>query len=273
METTELAFLWWIIGRSDCPEFSLGPLVDQPCVEFPSVAAALATAADPTTTSSSPSGIVVWLPRPHHFAASEIETLAEIFPLTKLITVVGPWCEGELRTGSPAKGVLRSRWSDWRIMPLSEWLALPPITRTRSPIETFLAIEIDSPRQRPTHSFGQVAIVTPWLETFESLSEVVSRADFEPIWLRKSHCISELATCIAAVIDEDGLTVAPQDSAFPEFLGLVLRLVNAPRLDDSQTARSNETILAKPFELKRLEFWLQQVAASSQRKRVQVSKT
>ena len=273
MMTTDLESAWWIIGRSDCPEFSWGPLVDQPCVEFPSVAAALATAANPATTSSRPRGIVVWLPRPNRFAACEIEVLAETFPLTKLITVVGPWCEGELRTGSPAKGVLRCRWSDWRIMPLSEWLALPPIARTQSPIETFLAIEIDSLRQPPPQPDGQVAIVTPWRETFESLSDVVSRGDFQPIWLRQSQYSSELATCIAVVIDEDGLSAESQDTLFAEFPGPLLRLVNTPRSDESQTARSNETILAKPFELKRLEFWLQQVAASAQKKRVQAYET
>ena len=57
-------------------------------------------------------------PRPGYYAQSLLDHLQRLAPLTRIVLVAGSWCEGELRTGQPARGVLRLYWYDlaawWR---------------------------------------------------------------------------------------------------------------------------------------------------------------
>ncbi len=57
--------------------------------------------------------------RPGQFAQADVETLHARSPLSRLVVLLGSWCEGEMRTGKPWAGVVRIYWHQWaaRIVP------------------------------------------------------------------------------------------------------------------------------------------------------------
>jgi CheY-like chemotaxis protein len=70
---------------------------------------------DPQTArADSPSAIVVLQSRPAADAARDVELLHRQAPLARLVTLTGPWSDGELRTGRLPAGVVRIRWHQWR---------------------------------------------------------------------------------------------------------------------------------------------------------------
>ena len=51
--------------------------------------------------------------RPGQFAQADVETLHARSPLSRLVVLLGSWCEGEMRTGKPWAGVVRIYWHQW----------------------------------------------------------------------------------------------------------------------------------------------------------------
>src|SRR4051812_13125153 len=60
-----------------------------------------------------PASILFMQSRPGQISAREVECLHAIAPLAGLAALVGPWCEGELRSGRPWPGVVRIPWKAW----------------------------------------------------------------------------------------------------------------------------------------------------------------
>ena len=71
----------------------------------PDISAAYGTPAD-----DPPDLIVLAQIRPGEYRDDEIAELRRRFPLTPLIVLLGPWCDGEMRTGQPLAGVMRMSW-------------------------------------------------------------------------------------------------------------------------------------------------------------------
>ena len=64
--------------------------------------------------------------RPGADDPSQLERLRAVAPLTRVVVVAGSWCEGELRTGHPAAGVVRLYWyelASWWRAAVAEWEA------------------------------------------------------------------------------------------------------------------------------------------------------
>lgn len=57
--------------------------------------------------------MVVAQARPGQFTVAEIEALRRAAPLAPLLALVGSWCEGEPRSGSPLPAVVRIYWHQW----------------------------------------------------------------------------------------------------------------------------------------------------------------
>lgn len=50
---------------------------------------------------------------PGEFSASQVDLLRRSAPLAPIGVVLGPWCEGETRSGKPLPGVWRVYWHQW----------------------------------------------------------------------------------------------------------------------------------------------------------------
>ena len=57
--------------------------------------------------------IVIAQIRRGQFSATEVEQLRNWAPLARIIGLLGSWCEGETRSGSPWPGVVRCYWHQW----------------------------------------------------------------------------------------------------------------------------------------------------------------
>lgn len=61
----------------------------------------------------SPTLIVLLQSRPSEFLERTVHRLRAAAPLARLVTLLGSWCEGEMRTGTPLPGMVRLYWHEW----------------------------------------------------------------------------------------------------------------------------------------------------------------
>jgi len=136
-----------------------------------------------------PSAIVLLQSRPGVLSQAHIETLHRCAPLARLISIVGPWCDGQLRSGRPSHGVTRIHWHQWRLrLPAELGLVvrgfapsarIPP--RTLTEVDRLLAIKIVP--ELPHVVRSTVAIHTCRREAFLALADACSLAGLVPHWV------------------------------------------------------------------------------------------
>jgi hypothetical protein len=62
------------------------------------------------STEVAPELILLAHPLPGTICQQDVDRLQRLAPLSRIVIVVGTWCEGELRTGNPPAGALRLYW-------------------------------------------------------------------------------------------------------------------------------------------------------------------
>jgi hypothetical protein len=192
--------------------------------------------------------------RPGQIAAEDVERLHAASPLSRLVALLGSWCEGELRTGRPCPGLIRVFWHQWQPQIISQLLAEPDapgstwrLPRTSSESER-LAGSAQSPW--PTGQ-GLVAIQTPTRTMYEALRDVCRSAGYSTAWL--SPRFDGGVDGVRAVI-WDGVSCDPAD--VQEIQALTRRftavrlvvLLDFARVQDDRLARAAgaTAVLAKP---------------------------
>ena len=95
----------WLVGDCDDPDFTDA---------FAWLQANCDCASPQAEHADPPSAIIVLQSRPKAAIARDVEVLHRQTPLARLLTLTGPWCDGELRAGQQAHGVVRIRWHQWR---------------------------------------------------------------------------------------------------------------------------------------------------------------
>lgn len=102
--------------------------------------------------TSAPRLLVLSQVRPGMFEAADVEALHAAAPLARMVTFLGPWCEGETRTGHPWAGVSRLYWHQLSERVIDELLhpyrSKWELPRTSSDVERFLK-EADAPALGP----------------------------------------------------------------------------------------------------------------------------
>ena len=106
-----------------------------------------------------PDCVIVAQSRPATFDSTLVESIHRLVPLAATVALLGPWCEGETRTGKPWPGFVRVYWHQWRPRfetmfgagQRSSPLRLP---RTASDVEVLMApsIPINPPGPDNTNS-------------------------------------------------------------------------------------------------------------------------
>src|SRR5437868_5038942 len=106
----------WVVGDWDDPMFE-GPVLwlkSRAAYECFKSAAAACGSNTHSTNGEVPRAIILMQSRPGQFAGREVEELHAQYPLARLLSLIGPWCEGEQRSGRPVPGVVRIAWRQWR---------------------------------------------------------------------------------------------------------------------------------------------------------------
>lgn len=137
--------------------------------------------------SLTPDVIIIVQSYPGEFTDAQIDELRWVAPLARLVAVLGTWCEGEMRSGTPWSGAVRVYWHQWaphcqqelkRLVEGRESLwSLPP---TACEEERCLAI---AARPKPKGG-GLVEIVTEQYDIFDWLAAACRDRGYEPRWRR-----------------------------------------------------------------------------------------
>lgn len=209
------------------------------------------SAAQAACDSDPPDVIVLAQSRPGQFSLADVERLHAAAPLSRLIALLGVWCEGETRTGQPCPGVTRVYWHQFVARlgnsedPLNEpsW-SLP---RTSTDAER-LFLATSSYRAQG----GLIVIGTEDALTFDTLGEALADGGFATMRVRRGErfrsvgAIGGIWDCSASVTEDQ--------ADLERFVGQlapspVLSIVGFPRPSDftAATAAGAAGVLGKPF--------------------------
>jgi hypothetical protein len=199
-----------------------------------------------------PELIVVAQLWPGQFRQSHLEALHREAPLSRLIALLGSWCEGESYSGTPWSGVPRLYWHQFvaRLQSLvagksgdKAW-RLPRTATDAERWDVFC-------RPRPRFP-GRIAIATAdWL-SYQGLADACGQVDCAATWLR-SDCREAVSGLVAGIWD-DSSSHAARPCSLAEFVQQVrpapaVALLSFPRREDRQRALDVGAALlyAKPF--------------------------
>jgi len=230
-------------------------------------AADVDAAADMLTKGQiSPDVFVIAQAFPGQFSHQAVDRLRRLAPVARWVGLMGTWCEGEMRTGSPWPGVVRTYWHQWaarcdwefRRMTdarLCSW-ALPP---TASEEERLLAAT-DSPSSPSDASMqkksphGLLLIRTPSNETAHWLAAACRSRGFSTVWQREAASARvEGATAVLFDACEMGERECEELQRLANSVQPtpVVALLGFPRVEDRRRALASgaKQVLSKPLLL------------------------
>lgn len=209
-----------------------------------------------------PDFVVVAQSRPGEFSISQIDMLRRQLPVARIIGLLGPWCEGETRTGQPWPGAIRIYWYHWlpqcsRAVGKLLDGACPswglPVTATDE--DRLLAAAIQkAPARR-----GLIAIVAWHAETASALADACRACDYRTRWLRPDRLepLSKAAAALWVGGDMNDQEAEQLQRLAEQLPGTpIIALLDFPRVETETRARACGAVaaMARPFQLEDL-FW------------------
>jgi len=213
---------------------------------------------------------------PGQFSHQAVDRLRRLAPLARVLGLLGSWCEGEMRTGSPWPAVVRTYWHQWparcerKLQRLTEgqgssWAL--PVTATEE--ERLLADATAAwPRQH-----GLIVIHCRCAEIHDWLSASCRSRGFSTVWQRPPNS-ARIEGAAAALFDGSCLCdeEADQLHRLTEVLrpAPVIALLDFPRVEDRcrALAAGAAAVLSKPLAVDDL-FWELEENISGCRRRLQ----
>ena len=225
--------------------------------------AAVRLASDRETTEV----IVIAAARPGQFSQRDVTSLLRRAPLARIIGLMGGWCEGEMRTGQPWRGVTRVYWHQFVPRLAEELIGNSPRGRLVMP-KTFteselsrIAFPVPKVRER-----GLAVIRAVSLESYEAIAEACHAIGHSTMWvnLRQPAFVSGATVAIWDValsidLDREALTAfVRQVQPAP-----VIAMLGFPRASDRQQAVEfgAACVVSKPYLLQELWTELTRVPA------------
>ena len=204
-----------------------------------------------------PEVIVLAQDRPGQFSPQAVASLRERWPLARLQALLGPWCEGETRTGRPWPAATRGYWHAWlaawqresqrrRTGKLASWAL--PVTATE---DERLLLAAEDPLGPRALQPAIVAIDTADLDAAGCLGGVLQQAGYQPLALTATTGRIRGAT---AGIWDGRLDLPDGPKRLADFVELlapapVLALLNFPRPEHLEASRAAGATgaVAKPY--------------------------
>jgi len=226
-------------------------------------------------THLQPETVILGLTRRGEHGVPELQQLQRQLPLANTIALVGSWCEGETRSGTPANGRCRvywhqfCRWASGELFPASGGGGLrgePYLLQLPKTVTENERTLIVSKRPLPP-GHGRVAINTLQRVDYEALARVCGTAGYEACWCQDAteEMIGQ-ASCV--LWDRRGL----QGWDLKQLLAWrrlweelpLIATIGFPREQDYQlvSQRIVQAIVGKPFGLAELARALQESSQS-----------
>jgi hypothetical protein len=209
-----------------------------------------------------PDVIVIAQAFPRQYSHGDIDRLRRLAPLSRILALLGSWCEGETRSGQPLPAAIRIYWHQWHARAERELHRLIqrqcpswglPVTATEE--ERLLVSAVP----RPPCGQGLVAIHAGGFAMGDWLSEACRKCGYSTVWLRPPHYthVEGAAAAIFDGSDLDGEEIE-QLRSLTKALGRtpVIVLLDFPRIEDERRAiaAGAAAVLSKPLNLDDL-FW------------------
>jgi hypothetical protein len=244
----------WLLGPIDHADF-------RDAANLLRCGAIVTTAAELTVDSAPPELIVVADSRPGSVDRREQESLRRRAPLASVVSLVGSWCEGELRTGRPIEGVTRLYWHEfpgwWRRQEAlraagqcPEWIW--PNDFGFSAAAGKPEFGLAAPR---TGHAGLIVLAARCWETADALADVFCRAGYATVLRRPGDRVPTIHGVTAGVWEGGQLDDREADDliAFSRRLAPdgapIIALFDFPRRDshDRALAAGAAAVLGKPW--------------------------
>jgi len=260
-----------LLGGAECPEFEW-PLQQMEAVSKVVSVRGVDAALDYLRESARPPDLIVVAQAfPAAFSHSQLNALHRAAPLSRVVALLGSWCEGESRTGDPWPAAIRVYWYRWPAFFADElsrmYAAEPPswsLPLTASDEERSLL----AAAQPLVQTAGLIAVAAHDSQTAGWLADACSTRGYATVWLTSRR--TPLVTGVAAVVadlphflrrDRDRLAgLARQFHPAP-----VVALLNNPRVEEWKQAweAGAGAVVAKPLELTDLYWALDHVTSGS----------
>ncbi len=285
-----------VVGDTDQPEFR--DAVARLIVRGAATAANMESAIEFVQRDCAPVVIIIAESWPGQYSHSKLDRLRRAAPLARIVGLLGPWLEGETRTGKPWPTMQRAYWH--QAQPRFELLFGPRAAHSISPTVLVggnlhsgvgpsspyddqlslpltasdeerllsstgsnpLADEADRPQRRV------IAICARHRDTAESLIDVCLAKRWKNIWLRKLPVETPLVVDAALLDVRLNLEAElPLIASLKKILGPapIVALLGFPRYDDVDQLQSAgvAAVISKPFLasdlIRRLEQLMQNV--------------
>lgn len=247
----------WLVGETKHPDFhdAVAVLRD---TAISTIAPNGREATAHQAAAPPPELILVAQSRAGAVGHEEVDRLERLAPLAGVVSLLGSWCEGEMRSGRPHAGVNRLYWYEfptwWERQLVRRNAGLCPDwarPRTR-----------DAARWQPAPSVrhssaprGLVVLCTPAWDSAEALADALTQDGYATAWQRTSSDRLPLREVAAGIWEGGQLDDAEADllAAFcrqwPGDAAPVVALLDFPRRDRRQRALAAgaAAVLGKPW--------------------------
>lgn len=138
-------------------------------------------------TGASPAVVILAQDRRGRFAQKDVEALRAAAPLARIVVLLGSWCEGETRSGTPLVGTSRVYWHQFSARleehlrrQVSSW----DLPATRLPLERWLQPTSEIEERATVASVGIVAYTKV---DYEGLAVVCQAGQLDSVWLNQPN--------------------------------------------------------------------------------------
>ena len=219
----------WIVGDWQHPDFAAAiASLNAHARIFTFSTGSEALAAAPTF----PASILLVQSRPGQISRHDVERIHAAAPLARLVALLGPWCEGEMRSGQPWPGVVRVPWRTWPNWLLCELEIERSIHTGRLPrtaTDTERLARNVTEFWRRAHFDSSAEIWTASRLEFESLLDALAVLGVKATWRQAD---SQAAAASTNLVIIDGWEYVSRVSAsLPRLL-----LLHFPRPEDCERA-------------------------------------
>jgi hypothetical protein len=223
-----------------------------------------------------PDAVVVAQSFPGQFSREAIDRLRRLAPLGRILGLMGSWCEGEMRSGSPWLATVRTYWHQWPVRcqrqfrrmaegQVSSWTLPPTATEEErlladvGPLSPWERVRVRAEHVANLPGRGLVVIRSPSSETADWLSAACRRRGLATLWQRAPSA-DRVEGAAAAIFD--GSDLGEDEHGELQRLAVALRpaptvaLLSFPRAEHHRRALSAgaAAVLSKPVAVEDL-FW------------------
>jgi CheY-like chemotaxis protein len=229
----------------------------------------------------SPALIVLLEFAPPRISNDQLHTLRQAAPLAKIVRLLGPWFEGEIRTGQPLAATLRVYWHQWRAnlqntLERSQESGFLNFSSANGRLSLPMTAGDDDRLLRVSHDLicpdlpvRLIAVVARERETAQSLCDLCSQRNWKAVWFHTPPAETPLK--VDAIIF-DSISGAAKESAMGELTAIAglkavskdaplvvlcgfLRRDDVPRWQSAGAA----VVISKPFLAEDLLWQIEQL--------------